>query len=242
MVEEYATDNEGFRHIASVLRAGRRAKKLKFPAIVEAIRVREEYLKAMESGAFDKLPGGVYTRSHLKSYAEFLGLDSTPLLEQLDQELGALPQDEKTSMVAEPYRASFSPNPMLIIASLLGCVLAYGIWQQRNVPVPPPVNEHQKQVEVLYTDPSPAITVLATQDVTVKVIGPASAVLFDAPMHNGDTYFVPDTLEVVLQANPLAAVTLYIEGEEVASTANLEVREGGLVLNREKLLANVAVK
>lgn len=241
MTEGYATENEGLKHIASALRSARRSKKLKFPTITETIRIREDYLRAMEDGAFDQLPGGVYTRSHLKSYSEFLGLDSAPLLERLDKELGSAPKEDEVSLAPEPFRTSFSPNPLLIVVSLLTCVAAYALWQRDAVPPAPPVNERQKEVVAVYTDPAPIITLVANSEAQVRVVGPKGGVLLDAPLHNGDTYFVPENKEVTLHAAPAGSVTLYVDGEEVVSLDNLEIRNGGLVLNREKLLANTAV-
>jgi cytoskeletal protein RodZ len=47
----------------------RKAKGLSLVEIAAATRINIRYLKAIERGAFQELPGGVYTESYIRQYA-----------------------------------------------------------------------------------------------------------------------------------------------------------------------------
>lgn len=61
--------------IGRALRTARRRRALTLEEASRGIRLRAEYLDALEREAFHELPGDVYVRSFLRSYAGFLGLN-----------------------------------------------------------------------------------------------------------------------------------------------------------------------
>jgi len=77
-------DEDKDNPIGSVLRYHREQKKLSLEQIAEELKVRWEYLQAMERGRFDLLPSGFYRRSFLRAYAEYLNLNVDHILRMLD--------------------------------------------------------------------------------------------------------------------------------------------------------------
>jgi cytoskeletal protein RodZ len=69
--------------IGETLRGARLERGLEREAAARETKIRSRYLAALEEESFDLLPGEVYTRSFVREYAEFLGLDPKPLLEEL---------------------------------------------------------------------------------------------------------------------------------------------------------------
>ena len=65
------------------LRNGRVQRGLTIDQVAQETRISPRFLEALEAEAFDELPAPVYVRGFLRSYANFLHLDATPLLEQL---------------------------------------------------------------------------------------------------------------------------------------------------------------
>jgi cytoskeletal protein RodZ len=58
-----------------------RAAKLVSLAEVEAkTRIRQKYVEALENGSYEDLPRGAVARGFLRSYADYLGLDSDEIL------------------------------------------------------------------------------------------------------------------------------------------------------------------
>jgi transcriptional regulator with XRE-family HTH domain len=66
--------------IGEVLRQAREARGISLAEAEEATKVRQKFLEALEQDDFQRLPGEVYRRGFLKSYAIYLGLDPEPLL------------------------------------------------------------------------------------------------------------------------------------------------------------------
>ena len=63
--------------IGQSLREAREAKGLTLDDVEQEIRIRSNYLEALENEDYDRLPGEVYVRGFLRNYARFLGVDLT---------------------------------------------------------------------------------------------------------------------------------------------------------------------
>ena len=79
------SDEKSKQSIGSILRQQRRSKKLKLEEIAEELKIRPQYLEALENDQFELLPGKLYQRSFLKTYAQFLDLDQGNILKMFDQ-------------------------------------------------------------------------------------------------------------------------------------------------------------
>jgi len=68
--------------IGSSLREARGRQGLDFPELEELTKIRPKYLRALEDEQFDILPAPTYVRGFLRSYAEALGLDGQPFVDE----------------------------------------------------------------------------------------------------------------------------------------------------------------
>jgi cytoskeletal protein RodZ len=68
--------------IGSSLREARLRQDLDFPELEERTKIRPKYLRALEDERFDILPAPTYVRGFLRSYAESLGLDGQPFVDE----------------------------------------------------------------------------------------------------------------------------------------------------------------
>ena len=75
--------DEGSKEIAlgSLLRTSREERHIDLDAVVEATKVRRHYLEALENEEWETLPSQVFVKGFLRSYAEFLGLDTDTVLD-----------------------------------------------------------------------------------------------------------------------------------------------------------------
>lgn len=78
-------DEESKDTIGFILRHQRESKKLNIEEIAEELKIRPQYLEALENDQFEFLPGKLYQRAFLKAYARFLDLDESRILKMLDQ-------------------------------------------------------------------------------------------------------------------------------------------------------------
>ena len=68
--------------IGSSLREARLRQNLDFPELEERTKIRPKYLRALEDERFDILPAPTYIRGFLRSYADALGLDGQPFVDE----------------------------------------------------------------------------------------------------------------------------------------------------------------
>jgi hypothetical protein len=88
--------------IGSVFREMRNRRKVDLSEVEAATRIRVRYLRAIENEEWDVLPGGVYTRGFIRTYASYLGLDGERLAEDFRKGVEA----GGRSSIADPAGAS----------------------------------------------------------------------------------------------------------------------------------------
>ncbi len=87
--------------IGDTLRDARLRQRLDIAEVEQATKIRGKYLRALESEEFDRLPGSTFVRTFLRTYAEYLGLDSQLLLEEYRQRHES-PRDDEIQALAPP--------------------------------------------------------------------------------------------------------------------------------------------
>ena len=80
--------------IGSLLQKTRRKRKIKISRAVEDLRIPKKYLYAFENNDLTPFPSPAYAVGFLKNYAEYLGLDAAPLVDDLKDHLGHEPLDD----------------------------------------------------------------------------------------------------------------------------------------------------
>jgi cytoskeleton protein RodZ len=64
------------------LKKDREARGISLKAVVDATRITQRYIEAVESDRLDVLPGGFFIKGILRSYAKAVGLDEEEVLER----------------------------------------------------------------------------------------------------------------------------------------------------------------
>lgn len=139
--------NEAFL-IGRLLKEAREEKRLTISEVAVETRIRQVYIKALEDGALDQLPGEIYKVGFLKTYSGFLGLDSLEILRRLDlnQELQINYTNNKYIIPAE---SQSQPSKKILYLSIIGA-LGFSIFAYvaHNSQDPEPAIEnfiHEKQ-------------------------------------------------------------------------------------------------
>ena len=68
--------------IGETLRERRMALKIDVHEVEEATKIRAKYLRALENEEYNLLPGSAYVKSFLRTYADYLELDSRALVDE----------------------------------------------------------------------------------------------------------------------------------------------------------------
>jgi hypothetical protein len=90
--------------IGASLREARLRQELDFPELEERTKIRPKYLRALEDERFEILPAPTYVRGFLRSYAEALGLDGQPFVDEYNSRFAVAEDDA-------PLRARRVPAP-----------------------------------------------------------------------------------------------------------------------------------
>jgi Helix-turn-helix domain len=123
--------------IGPTLRRARNRRKVGLAEVEETTKIRVRYLKAIEDEEWDALPGEAYTRSFIRTYASYLGLDGPRLVEEYRQQLGdALGEEQPLHHEPaplpsrRPMRAPRVPGRVwtgIVVAALIGALVVVGL-------------------------------------------------------------------------------------------------------------------
>lgn len=134
-------DNAGF---GEQLKTRREEKGVTLYEVSQRLRIRRQFLQAMEEERLDDLPGETYFRGFLRSYAEFLDLDGEALLQSCrsrepEPPSSLEPLRHVESELIEPVRLSSSVKRRVVLLLLVLAVLviAAAMWFLRpSTPAP----------------------------------------------------------------------------------------------------------
>ncbi len=102
--------------------------------VSERLHIRPRYITAIEEGQLEKLPGPVYARGYIQTYAEFLGLDPEPMIAEwfaaapsapsspglaARTPLAHPPRHALPMLEAQPWRAYLLIGLALLVVSIL---------------------------------------------------------------------------------------------------------------------------
>jgi cytoskeletal protein RodZ len=76
--------------IGASLREAREKQRLTPADVHGRLRIRERYLTALEEEHWELLPGDAYVKGFLRTYAEFLGLNGSLYVDELNARIAAL--------------------------------------------------------------------------------------------------------------------------------------------------------
>lgn len=114
--------------VGATLRAAREGMGKTLPDCAKLLRIRQLYLEALEDGRHRDLPGGTYAAGFLRSYAEYLGLDSEEMVRRFREE-GAGGFKNRTELTfPSPVSEGRIPGGAVIFLGLILAAVAYGGW------------------------------------------------------------------------------------------------------------------
>lgn len=186
--------------VGDVLRRTREHYGLELEAVSESLKIRPHYLQAIEESRLDDLPGTAYAVGFVRTYAEYLGLDSVDLMRRFRNEArGAVPEAEL--LVPNAQRERRFPGGAVLILSLVLAAVAYGGWYA--------LSERDKVVVEAVPEVPPEM--LAAGDAPADRMAPSATVAVAATVDGSETPAEP--------SDPSAAASLSDAGSAAASAA-----------------------
>jgi cytoskeletal protein RodZ len=132
--------------IGSSLREARVRQELDFPELEERTKIRSKYLRALEDEQFDILPAPTYVKGFLRSYAETLGLDGQPFVDEYNSRFATgddemvvrtrrMPvQPRRNPPIRESRLAFFALVAIAVVAALVIAAWRFSDRPQESVP------------------------------------------------------------------------------------------------------------
>lgn len=103
----------------------RKAKGISLEMAEEATKIRAKFLRALENEEFDILPGRVYAKAFLRSYARYLELDDAQLACDFDQLYAEKPEPEKERFkMPRTFNRGCYVN-FFAVAAVIGLLVAF---------------------------------------------------------------------------------------------------------------------
>jgi cytoskeleton protein RodZ len=218
--------------IGNSLREARERQGLGYPEIELATKIRAKYIRALEEEDFTSIPGDAYIRGFLRTYADYLGLDSDVYV------------DEYASRFITSWRDELPPRPqrhrvrtrerpverravLLVLAGIVVVTtLVFAAWQipgsSKNAP---PGGKRQKQQRK--SAPAPQLVLRGVGRGTyieVRRNTPSGKVEFQGTIGAGETKLAGDRFYLLVRRP--AGVHITLDGRAVSLPArrNLRVR------------------
>jgi cytoskeletal protein RodZ len=196
-----------------MLRAQREKRGITVDQAAADTRIREKFLKALEDGEAQSLPGAVYTKGFLRNYAEYLGLSPEELVVLFNQERGLQAEPNRRFAELKPIgRRSlvFTPAVLVPVVVLAGIVLFIGYlyYQFTSFAVAPALDVTEPATDAIaqeaafvvkgHTVPLGRVTVqVFPGPLTLADIHPAADGTFSAPvtLTAGSNHIVVEVLD-----------------------------------------------
>ena len=124
------------------LRQARAQKGITLRQAEQEIRINRHYLAALEDETFDNLPALPYQRGIVRTYAAYLGLDQTRLVELFDEARGTQPNDPPRIETIEPVDmpSHWAPNFAIIAFTLIAGAVVFAWLYSAYFNAPPVQN------------------------------------------------------------------------------------------------------
>lgn len=205
------------------LAEARRQLGLSLDQVAERIRVRREFLEALEDMNVKLLPGKAYTLAFLRSYARELGVEEKAIVDQFLLECAFT--REEAQQIRPPSSRPHAERPWLAAAALL--VIAAGFVGWRAMQQPEPAIEAGAEGAEVAAAPSSAgqsqapaapvrriVEIKALSEGWLEARGPDGTVFLSRTLGAGDVYRPDPSPGWTLHARDGGAFELYVNGAQ----------------------------
>ncbi len=211
------------------LRSARLARRQTCEELGQTLRVRPDFLEALENMDMKLLPGRAYAMAYLRSYAGALGLDARALTEQFERE-SALTREDAQPQLRDPKTRPNPHRPWMAALAVMGALTLFIGWRvlvshpvlatDRDGPgdsaaavIPddrPPLNEFST-----VAPGQSVVEVYAVAQQWIEVRGPDGTIFLSRELKAGERYRPDIGAGWTLHARDGSAFEIYVDGTSI---------------------------
>jgi len=114
--------------VGAELRSARMRRGDDLRTIAQALRIRREQLEALEEARYDDLPGRAYALGFIRSYAEYLGLDTAHVVDRYKAEIDRSEKAREDLTFPKVTEETRLPRGTFLIVGVVVAMGIYGGW------------------------------------------------------------------------------------------------------------------
>jgi cytoskeleton protein RodZ len=203
------------------LSEARRQRGWTIEEVADRIRIRKEFLEALEDMNVKLLPGKAYALAFLKSYARELGIDDKAIVDQFQDEC-ALTREDANKQLRNPSSKPRKERPWMVAAGLVVVAALFVGWRAIDV------NGRDQAAEtassagpstsgVVRTSTNAPVTrrvveIRANAEGWLEARGPDGTVFLSRTLQPGDVYRPDASPGWTLHARDGGAFDLFVDG------------------------------
>lgn len=221
--------------LGDLLRETREQKNLSLDDVEKGTNIRKLYIKSIEEGNYEKLPGEVFLKGFIKTYGKFLGLDSQKLIEQYKQEKNTPNPAEEINIETKKEEVAPSPTEENKQQEKNSSTKILNIQQKKENNIPK-IDSFSANQEYLQSHKNNSKrNILLVVAILIVIIG--AVVVFISSQGSSDTKTTTTTETVTVTENQAKEPEPIVSGAEVKAVFNedcwTEVKVDGKVVLSE---------
>ena len=123
-----STDDRNEDGVAALLRRRREELERDIDTVARQLRIRAIYIRAIEEGRLQDLPGTAYAVGFVRAYADYLGLDGNSIVSDYRDELARRSRQNQLIWPVDQVEHKHFPSGIILVVSLILAVVLYGGW------------------------------------------------------------------------------------------------------------------
>ena len=121
-------EDQGLPSVGELLNKERLRQGLTEKEVADDLHITMHYVRAIESNSFEKLPGNVFAKGYVKSYAMLLGMDMQPVLASYNAHIENELDVAKEKTRIQVRKRKDKNRPWVIASAALFVILFLGLW------------------------------------------------------------------------------------------------------------------
>jgi cytoskeletal protein RodZ len=208
--------------IGEILRNNRQSKGVSLEDMAYIVKIRPKYIKAIENDdvAICEL-SETYRIGYIRNISSFLGLDVNDIIEKYKLENNnSVNKNNEISHNNLAMQVDFSSNKLILAISVILSVIFFIFYfYSGDVVSDKKISKELLEDQGQKIDDKNIITtnsyndsryvLLAKNKVIVKIIDSKGTLSANLSMSPGETYFLPEIEDVILQSSDLNAIEVY---------------------------------